>query len=903
MWNNVDEVYCKPWLVLPTVYSDALSYGEQLNKFCYVLNQLIENNNQLPDYIKNLIKEYIEGGAIGNEIKEVLSTYMISVKFPPNNITPAIGDGTTDDTEAIQGCIDYAENIGGGIVFFPSGVYLTQNLTLKNNVGLYGMGRYGTRIVLKGGATLPLIISNTSNHSLVGLTFDCNSEVQVNDINTLVFTGDNLLLNDCLIKGGNYALSFNGGGVFDISHVYFDSANVYGLVVSGNAVVTANSLYFKSISSVNGNAGMYINSDGGYYSDIIIDAVVPIGVKCDGNNNVFKIRANNATLDYTDKYNSNSWDVANKTKVERYDNVQTNIAGDNVVNGSHLEENYNEASENISGTKTEHYGNIETNITGNNIVNGGKLVEKYNDSTENVVNKAINATDIILNSIQPLTYNKLEKYNNKYIIPMKGDTNYYLLASTNKIFNLDFANVKDYNAVGDGVTDDTNAFKEALNSGKSLLIPDGTYKITDSLVLNDGQSICGNGTLLHGTLDDYFITLSNHSYILGIKIKGGGATDPFKVNRGEIYAKNKTMIKIINCEIYNTNYRHCIKLESCNNVIIKNNYIHDFSYCAISLQYGTNNVVVDGNILENCVNTKNANCYYIYLSGYETYIDGDYPSAEHIICINNIIKDKLSKWEGIDSHGMKHSIVANNTIYNCANAIALIRDTNSHSEFYFDDVICCNNSMFGDNTGFCGISISCDDTTKISVNNNIIEGYGFRTELAYPIGGIDINNASDVNINGNMIRNCGFSGITFRSHLKNGIINGNLIKNITTVVENNNGIFFNSNNYYKAYICDNYIDTVINGVKITSVETANKTYIECKNNIIENCTEEYSGRDIIVTDRDNESPETRNNTYARKGHICYNTSPISGGEPGWICTENGTPGTTPAKYSKLANIQ
>ena len=105
-WNNVKPACCAKWLVLPTVYSDALSYGEQLDKFCYQLNKLIENNNILPDFIAGMIKEYIESGAIGEVVRDILADYILNVKYPPKGIKPAVGDGSADDTEAIQGCIE-----------------------------------------------------------------------------------------------------------------------------------------------------------------------------------------------------------------------------------------------------------------------------------------------------------------------------------------------------------------------------------------------------------------------------------------------------------------------------------------------------------------------------------------------------------------------------------------------------------------------------------------------------------------------------------------------------------------------------------------------------------------------------------------------------------------------------
>ncbi len=61
--------------------------------------------------------------------------------------------GASDVTSKIQQAIDNASSAGGGIVYFPEGVYLTGALTLKNNVKIY----------LKGGAVL-LAINDQSKY-------------------------------------------------------------------------------------------------------------------------------------------------------------------------------------------------------------------------------------------------------------------------------------------------------------------------------------------------------------------------------------------------------------------------------------------------------------------------------------------------------------------------------------------------------------------------------------------------------------------------------------------------------------------------------------------------------------------------------------------------------------------
>lgn len=57
----------------------------------------------------------------------------------------------------------------------------------------------------------------------------------------------------------------------------------------------------------------------------------------------------------------------------------------------------------------------------------------------------------------------------------------------------DTVSIKDFGAVGDGVTDDTTAFQTALATSKSLYIPDGTYNISTQLNIPSSFLIFGNG--------------------------------------------------------------------------------------------------------------------------------------------------------------------------------------------------------------------------------------------------------------------------------------------------------------------------------------------------------------------------------------------------------------------------
>lgn len=67
----------------------------------------------------------------------------------------AVGNGSTDDTSAIQSALNAAYSAGGGIVFMPQGTYIVDpnpGLQVKTNTTLYGTGT-GTIVKLKNAST------------------------------------------------------------------------------------------------------------------------------------------------------------------------------------------------------------------------------------------------------------------------------------------------------------------------------------------------------------------------------------------------------------------------------------------------------------------------------------------------------------------------------------------------------------------------------------------------------------------------------------------------------------------------------------------------------------------------------------------------------------------------------
>ena len=369
-FTNVDPVKCCTWLVLPTVYDESLSYGEQLNKFCKALNELIENNNNIPQYVAEMIQNYITSGAIDEVVRNILANYILNVKYPPKGISPAVGDGSDDDTNAIQGCIDYAFNQGGGCVYFPYGKYLTRSLTLRSGVSLVGFDRYNTRIVQRGGDTKPLVSGdNIQNVQISNLTLDGNNEVQTDDLDVVNILGKDVLLNNLVVKSGYQCLVYNGlGGDLQVSNVVFGGAVKKVAVINGKDSVQFENVKFNELGKIQGECVLEVGSSDGVYR-FSSKAVTPVCIKCVGNRNSFIVDIINSTNNFVDTGSMNNFNVLGvEVKEQLAQGKNISIGGNTTENitGSKTETVGSGKVENITGSKTETVGSgkIE-NITGN----------------------------------------------------------------------------------------------------------------------------------------------------------------------------------------------------------------------------------------------------------------------------------------------------------------------------------------------------------------------------------------------------------------------------------------------------------------------------------------------------------------------------------------------------------
>ncbi len=123
----------------------------------------------------------------------------------------AVGNGTTDDTSAIQAAITACATAGGGIVFFPKGTYRTvAALTMNTKVSLMGAG--ATVSVLKRDhATNHLLnwttVSSSERSVVSGLRF---TEAQATSGYQVYVSTNNtdLVFQDCVFDGNALGTSY-----------------------------------------------------------------------------------------------------------------------------------------------------------------------------------------------------------------------------------------------------------------------------------------------------------------------------------------------------------------------------------------------------------------------------------------------------------------------------------------------------------------------------------------------------------------------------------------------------------------------------------------------------------------------------------------------------------------------
>ena len=272
--------------------------------------------------------------------------------------------------------------------------------------------------------------------------------------------------------------------------------------------------------------------------------------------------------------------------------------------------------------------------------------------------------------------------------------------------------VKDFGAVGDGVTDDTAAISAAIDAGSTIIFPAGIYSVcaSGSIVKTSAhnKTLIGLNAALKkaGTKGVFYFKQSSNIVIEGLEFDGDVLVD--EAAAGSFLLGTRLP----------ANYSYAVVFEECSRCTFRNNYVHDFSWDGV-VSYG---IVAAG------------------------ALSSTYSSS--ILVENNRIRNVRNSMIWLKS--TQNALVQGNYGFNDTGGSAFEQKGNFIFCVEFcDSVTVVNNKahFIGDN--FVGIGDQINDTLQAR-NTNIV-------------------------VTDNIFKTCRYHGILI-AQLKNGVISNNIIE-------------------------------------------------------------------------------------------------------------------------------
>jgi hypothetical protein len=238
-----------------------------VNDFTALTSQLANQSNAaLGDALIGFKQANTSGlisGAVGRTVHQKLQD-LVSVKD-----FGATGDGTTDDTTAIQAAIYYAQT-NGGCVYLPAGIYI---ITSSLNVQINSGGLPYTRPSIRGdgvGATTILQTANASGLIITG---------------SLADPADYMELADFTLQGKDGANYGTGIGFSDSAFVNITNVEVTGWDTGVYGVDTLSITFTRLVSRFNVNGFRFESSGSGTGYTSEPNAITMLGCTIGNNTN------------------------------------------------------------------------------------------------------------------------------------------------------------------------------------------------------------------------------------------------------------------------------------------------------------------------------------------------------------------------------------------------------------------------------------------------------------------------------------------------------------------------------------------------------------------------------------------------------------------------------------------
>lgn len=203
----------------------------------------------------------------------------------------ATGNGSTDDTTAIQNAINAAGGIAGSSVFFPAGTYIVSaTITFPGNISLVGVGDADGGTIIKAKAGTNLTTPVLASQDWYNNSTTCGNPVEIRDLKI----DGNSANNGTSGTAAHGIVAMNFWSIFERLSIINTTGDGFQFTAhSRNGTHITNTCVEAKISrlqirSVGGN-GIRINDNGspqnsctdGFIQDCIITAVGARGISAD----------------------------------------------------------------------------------------------------------------------------------------------------------------------------------------------------------------------------------------------------------------------------------------------------------------------------------------------------------------------------------------------------------------------------------------------------------------------------------------------------------------------------------------------------------------------------------------------------------------------------------------------
>lgn len=249
--------------------------------------------------------------------------------------------------------------------------------------------------------------------------------------------------------------------------------------------------------------------------------------------------------------------------------------------------------------------------------------------------------------------------------------------------------IRDFHAIGDGIADDTLAFKRAVSSGApDIIVPKGTYRLMNQIVVPSGVSLRGVGKpLILLDVNGFNATSTSQTYaanacafmfrnnvgggVYGLKFRPSSYGAELVVMAIAVRAGRETHIK--DCEFEGFSKTKIVRVDSSSLCSLQRNYFHNCHLSSTNVSQLTCIDVDDNRIRGGSKNLRITDNLFKYITVSPDFLSKHGNQTDAINISNEMSSGHLisKNWidtvgEGVDCFG-NNCIIEYNYLKNCHN--------------------------------------------------------------------------------------------------------------------------------------------------------------------------------------------------------------------------------------------